>query len=468
MSDLVTDDNLNKTSTMVRYSELQEYEGSEEEKNTLWTLHELAEHKEPVKSALESPPEPADIELPKVVDDAEIQDEIQKFYESFDNLRDNFELLDKIGAGTFSSVYKAIDLRYNDFVNDWEYSEGKKIIYDPAKEASIFKFVAIKRIYVTSSASRIMNELKILKDLDGLPNIAPLITAMRCNDQVVAVVPYFENTDFRQFYQTASIPDIQVYFRQLMNALKFVHSKDIIHRDIKPHNFLFDINKKTGLLIDFGLAETSHRSGKRCDCRSWTPYTVSKKATNIQGAIPKNDSRPGKRTNRAGTRGFRAPEVLFKCHDQSTKLDIWSAGVILMCFLTKRFPFFNSTDDVEATLELATIFGKKKMEECALLHGSVFETNITSIKDNPIQLDVLVEWCLTGYKPRREEAITAQRARAQMRKKGEKGPFKNPALRPDELEAVEFMKTLLEPNYHLRLSAEEALQHPFLAEPEEI
>ena len=33
---------------------------------------------------------------------------------------------------------------------------------------------------------------------------------------------------------------------------------------------------------------------------------------------PKNDPRPSRRANRAGTRGFRAPEVLLKCTDQTT------------------------------------------------------------------------------------------------------------------------------------------------------
>lgn len=53
----------------------------------------------------------------------------------------------------------------------------------------------------------------------------------------------------------------------------------------------------------------------------------------------------------------------------SAAVDIWSAGVILLAFLTKRFPFFVSSDDTEALLEIATIFGKDRMEQCAALHS---------------------------------------------------------------------------------------------------
>lgn len=50
-------------------------------------------------------------------------------------------------------------------------------------------------------------------------------------------------------------------------------------------------------------------------------------------------------------------------------IDVWSAGIILLCFLTRRFPFFNSNDDIEALAEIVAIFGSKKMERCATLHS---------------------------------------------------------------------------------------------------
>jgi len=62
-------------------------------------------------------------------------------------------------------------------------------------------------------------------------------------------------------------------------------------------------------------------------------------------------------------------------HPQTTinlvEIDIWSCGVILLSFLSKRFPFFNSADDVDALIELTTIFGKPNMKMCADLHSGL-------------------------------------------------------------------------------------------------
>lgn len=56
--------------------------------------------------------------------------------------------------------------------------------------------------------------------------------------------------------------------------------------------------------------------------------------------------------------------------DDDAALDIWSAGIMLLCFLTRRFPFFNSNDDTEALIEIAAIFGRKKIERCAAGHST--------------------------------------------------------------------------------------------------
>ena len=93
----------------------------------------------------------------------------------------------------------------------------------------------------------------------------------------------------------------------------------------------------------------------------------------------RSDPRPGVRANRAGTRGFRAPEVLFKCPDQTPAIDVWSAGIVLLSFLLRRFPLFNANDDTEALLELATIFGQRRMEQCAMLHNRTFACNLPTV-----------------------------------------------------------------------------------------
>lgn len=76
-----------------------------------------------------------------------------------------------------------------------ELEADKKAAKEPNRRRP--RYVAIKKIYVTSSPQRILNELDLLHKLTGLPNVVPLITAFRHLDQVVAVLPYCKHTDFR-------------------------------------------------------------------------------------------------------------------------------------------------------------------------------------------------------------------------------------------------------------------------------
>ena len=153
-----------------------------------------------------------------------------------------------IPSGTFSTVYKAEDRLYDQYVNDWDWDcedgepkankrrrlgdvEGQQTAVRAKKRKH---YVALKKIYVTSSPARILNELELLYDLRGCHSVCPLITAFRHLDQVVAVLPYFPHTDFRLQYRTFLVADMRHYFTSLFSALHFVHKHNIIHRDIKP------------------------------------------------------------------------------------------------------------------------------------------------------------------------------------------------------------------------------------------
>ena len=89
----------------------------------------------------------------------------------------------------------------------------------------------------------------------GLPNVIPLITAIRFEDQIIAVYPYFKHEDFRDYYCKMTLENIKDYMKSLLIAIKSVHDQYIIHRDLKPNNFLYSVEKKKGVLVDFGLAQ---------------------------------------------------------------------------------------------------------------------------------------------------------------------------------------------------------------------
>ncbi|EUC57814.1 cell cycle kinase, putative [Rhizoctonia solani AG-3 Rhs1AP] len=356
-----------------------------------------------------------------------ISAEMRQLKERVRGLVGNYELIDRLGEGTFSSVYKAIDLNFSKYDNrEWnthlgyaDYpillastphsSKSRSKQYTPAFERRGRVFVAIKRIYVTSSPQRIANEIELMEAVRGCRHVSQLITAFRDEDQVVCVMPFHRSVDFRDYFQSLPMRTMQTYFRHLFRALRDIHAREIVHRDVKPANFLFDPKAGPdgtgwGVLCDFGLAQRVEYP-ERTQCLHTSPTkdkphgSRTKQSTHESTVINRKintvrkraeagshnigykteDHRPRVKANRAGTRGFRAPEVLFKCESQTVALDVWSAGIILLACLSGKFPLFNSNDDTEALAEIAAIVGRNKIEKAAMLHNRTFLTNIPSI-----------------------------------------------------------------------------------------
>lgn len=64
-------------------------------------------------------------------------------------------------------------------------------------------------------------------------------------------------TFFQTFYKDMTLSDTRSYISQLLIGLQSVHQSGIMHRDVKPGNFLYSTKTKRGYLADFGLAQQS-------------------------------------------------------------------------------------------------------------------------------------------------------------------------------------------------------------------
>lgn len=114
---------------------------------------------------------------------------------------------------------------------------------------------AIKRIFPTINAAYILVETLILKLLDGKHCVTDLIQGFRLEGQVSLVFKYQSSKPFLTYLKTLSLEDVKHYMYILLNAVNHLAENGVMHRDIKPNNFLFDPDTRTGLLIDFGLSE---------------------------------------------------------------------------------------------------------------------------------------------------------------------------------------------------------------------
>ncbi|KAJ1971991.1 Cell division control protein 7, partial [Dimargaris verticillata] len=177
---------------------------------------------------------------------------------------------------------------------------------------------------------------------------------------------------------------------------------------------------------------------------STTPLTATTPSADVTAPTPslvdykgrpgvlRRDLRPSIKANRAGTRGFRAPEVLLKVVDQTPAIDIWSVGVIMLSILTHRFPFFNSADDQEALLEMGVLFGKSALTRVASLHDRSFFTNVPTVRENAIPFERLVK------------------------------VYNEQGLTNTSPEMFDLLRRCLALNPAERITASEALVHPFL------
>jgi mitogen-activated protein kinase 1/3 len=204
------------------------------------------------------------------------------------------------------------------------------------------EIVAIKKIQNVFSdpidAKRILRELCIVRQLRH-PNIVQIreIIAPRDLDRFQDLFVVFEYlpSDLEKLLhspQFLTAEHLRWLLLDLLKALKYMHSAEIVHRDLKPANVLLNLSPVAIKICDFGLARglsasaSTNRKRKRVGANDDDVAVPDDSTLQGPGVHPRTPAKRIQRqlTEHVVTRWYRAPEIIFRDHDYSAAIDVWS------------------------------------------------------------------------------------------------------------------------------------------------
>lgn len=208
-----------------------------------------------------------------------------------------FHLGRKIGSGSYASVYFA------------ECREPRRRVRLACK---VFDHGKVPKEYREKFFPR---ELDILMKVTH-PNLISLHSILQRSTKVFIFMRYAEGGDLLEYVQRSGpIEESQTrrWFGQLVQALQYLHSLDIAHRDLKCENILLSRHNNIKV-ADFGFA-------RQC--------------------VDVNGRRELSRTF-CGSAAYAAPEIVSAVAYNPKLADIWSLGVVLYIMLNATMPFDDS------------------------------------------------------------------------------------------------------------------------------
>ena len=172
--------------------------------------------------------------------------------------------------------------------------------------------------------SKIYHEINLMKNLRH-SSVVKLLDTFETKNYILIIMENISGGDLLSFVKKRTKLNEKIckfIFKQLLQAIKFIHTKNIIHRDIKLDNVLIDLNNNIKL-CDFGVGKMVH-----------------------EGEIL---------TDQCGTPAYIAPEILENKGYEGPPVDIWSSGVVLYAMLSGTVPFrANNLNDLQNMIMTGT------------------------------------------------------------------------------------------------------------------
>ncbi|XP_075210842.1 extracellularly regulated kinase 7 [Lycorma delicatula] len=299
-----------------------------------------------------------------------------------ETVTNRYEIKRRIGKGAYGIVWKAVDKRTKEVV-------AVKKIFDAFRNQT--------------DAQRTYREIVFLRELRAHPNIVQLHNILRAtNNKDIYLVFEFMETDLHNVIKHGEIlRDIHKRYiiYQLLKALKYIHSGNVIHRDLKPCNILLD---------------------SQCQCKV-ADFGLARSVTQINGGSPSDPTL----TDYIATRWYRAPEILIASKKYTKGIDMWSVGCILAEMLLGKplFPGSSTVNQVEKIMSTITPPSATDVDSVCTGYGSNLLQRTPPGPHTPL------------------ESVLADAA-------------------PD---SVDLVSRLLVFNPHKRLTAAEALEQPYVA-----